>query len=141
MNPSPVALTVALLLTLGCASAHRQVVPTGRMDPKTRYFSSQLPKDFNEVVLTDPWKGEVFYRIRGRNLYQELDKIVEFKADGKTDIHRCAGEANILFLKHRKPYYCWNYAHNSFFLDWFTPETNQRLAAWFASKGVKEFQT
>ena len=133
-----VILPTVALLAFGCATT-----PTVKRDPnnpKARLFYERMPKPLTEITVSEPWTGKVLYRIRGRDLVSELDRIVEFKPNGKSQRHHCGGEANICFLKHRKVYTCWNLAHGTFFMDWFTPETNKRIAAWLASKGVTEFQ-
>lgn len=137
MNRLLVILPTVTLLALGCATT--PTVKHDRNDPKTKLFYDQMPRPLTEIILINS-DEKVLYRIRGRDLLPELDRIVEFKSGNKFSMHGCPGDVYIQFAKRRRIYTTWKLVHGSFNGDWFTPKAEQRLAAWLASKGVTEFQ-
>ena len=135
----PVAGVLVLgLITAGCALVATSA--RGAADARQRFFYEVVPFDVDEIVVVDPRSRATVYRIREPGMFAELDGILEFNSQDGPTTHECLGEADIHFLVNGRAKGSWHFAHGTFFVGgWVSAETDRRLAAWFASKGVKEF--
>jgi hypothetical protein len=90
----------------------------------------------------DAKQQKLIFEIQGRDLYTELDKLVEFRwfcLEPRAD-HACLGNANIHFLSKGVVYGSWNFAHGNFIWPGLlTNASRHQLAEWFSAKGYGQF--
>lgn len=103
-------------------------------------FDDVVHRDTDEIVVTDTLSGDTVYTIKGTNLFNELNAIIEVQGPILTGAHGCWGSAWINFIAQGELKGRWNFAHKHFHGDYLTPDSEGKLAAWFADHGVPEFE-
>ena len=132
-------LLIALVTLIGYVNSYRL---------KSRHFVAVVPQDCNMILITDPYPNieakqqKLIFEIQGKDLYAELDKLVEFRwfcLEPRAD-HSCLGNANINFLSKGEVCGSWNFAHGNFvWPGLLTKASRHQLAEWFSAKGYGQF--
>ena len=135
-------LLIAFVTLIACVSY------TNPYKLKSRHFDAVVPQDCNMILITDPYpdveakQQKLIFEIQGKDLYAELDKLVEFRwfcSEPRAD-HSCLGNANIHFLSKGEVCGSWNFAHGNFvWPGLLTKASRHHLAEWFSAKGYGQF--
>ena len=134
-------MTILLILLSAIFAGGCRTASPKSLAMKERYFYSQIPRDIDEITIANPHSKETEYTIKGDNLFNELESIIEYSESWEEMYHGCYGGADIHFKRKGKIHYSWNWAHGKFFVRGeVTPETEKRLTDWFEEKGVPVFK-
>jgi hypothetical protein len=132
-------LLIAIVTLIAYASSYRL---------KLRHFVAVVPQDCNMILITDAYpdveaeQQKILFEIQGKDLYAELDKLVQFRwfCLEPRGAHSCLGNANIHFLSKGVVRGSWNFAHGYFvWPGLLTRASRRQLAEWFSAKGYGQF--
>ena len=109
-------LLFLLLIVLGlCSCATKPEIPEEKvLTYKTHWFYKKVPQDCDEIEICNPSNGgAVVYRIKGKGLYEELNRILDFKPvpDGPMTFvkYGCPDGAHVYFKRKGKRIGKWSY--------------------------------